>query len=404
MLYNEDDGNFRWKVKPTGDQSNNLNAFYFTESDSHYEIQVQANSNGSLYFPAYSAGGRIYVSDDTLRFGTNEGGSTAGFVTPSASNMGLPEYNRTWQFIEFTWTQGRFWINLSNMDLISVPLGLTVTSKPPVSTSTTVPGLVSNATALVCEALTEQANKDRYNWKDLCIWDGDGNLVRVISPGQFLSLNATDPLNSYYDTYVDAVWDHYNKTNLTIYTQDSNPQATNVSGPHKGNKTALGEYVTCRVDDTEMLNCYNPTSGKSYAFLKPTTKEIFGCIQDGNTFQVFFDGTSDWIQPEIVPRLCAAFHRSTLLRPGGDSQPYLNGTNTADDYYCQNDDMNLYCTNNITNHYARIVHEYEVEGMGYAFAYDDTNPIADDLDNASANAAGVISDPSPALILITVRM
>lgn len=402
MLYNEGRGNFKWEVKPSGNESNNANANYFTESKSNYEILVNANNSRSFYIPTYAAGGRIYIADKALRFGTNQGGPTMGFVEPSPSNTELPEFSYPWQFIEFTWIQDQFWINLSNMDLVSIPLGMTVTSKNTGNSVQTVPGLVSNATALICEALTNQTTTDGYNWRDLCIRDENYRLIRVLSPDQFLSMNATDPLNKYYDKYVDAVWERYNKMNLTIQTQDSNSQATNANDADKGIKSSPGNQVSCRVGDDKILHCYNPASGKSYVFPKPTTKEIFGCTQDGNTFQVMPDNTADWTQAEIVPRLCAAFHRSTLLRDGGNIQPYVNGTNTAEDYYCNNDATNQSCIGGTTNHYARIVHEYETEGMGYAFAYDDTNPIAEGLNNASANAAGLISDPNPASVVITV--
>lgn len=402
MLYNKGDGEFKWDVKPSGNDFNNQNTYYYTESNNNYGVSIEANISETLYIPTYASGGRLYVSDYPLRFGTNKGGSTSGFVEPSASNTGLPEYSYSWQFVEFTWTQGQFWINLSNMDLVSIPLGMTVTSRDNSSSIKTVPGLVSNATALICEALTKQTATDGYNWKDLCIRDEDDDLIRVLSPTQFLSLNATDSLNSYYDRYVDAVWEHYNTTNLTIQTHDGNPKATTVSDPNNGNKTSPGTQVSCRVGEDMILHCYNPASLKSYAFPKPNTKEIFGCIQDGGTFQVMPDNTAGQSQAELVPILCAAFHRSTLLRDGGDVQPYVNGTDTAGDYYCNNDAENQYCIDGIANHYARIVHEHEIEGMGYAFAYDDTNPHTEGMNNASANAAGLISEPNPASLSITV--
>lgn len=406
MLYNEGDGNFRWAVKPPGNETNNANAYYFTVFDNNYEMRTEARSNGSLYIPTYAASGRIYIADDALRFGTNEGGSKAGFVTPSSSNIDLPEYNRTWQFIEFTWNMGDFWINISNEDLVSIPLGLTITSKTAGSSAKTVPGLVSNATALVCEELVMQSSKDGYNWKDLCIWDHDGKLIRVISPDQFLSMNPTDPLNNYYDDYVDAVWGRYNKTNLTIQTHGDRCQVTHVSEPNKGNGSTPETYVSCQVGNDQILSCYNPTSQRSYNFSKPTTKEIFGCGQDEGTFKVepVPGHAKDSTPSEIIPHLCSGFQRSTLLRSGGDLQPYMNGTDTADDYYCENDVQEQYCPKNITNYYAKFVHQYEGEGMGYAFAYDDTNPIAEGLTNGSRNAAGLIVESDPAAIFITVGL
>jgi hypothetical protein len=58
----------------------------------------------------------------------------------------------------------------------------------------------------------------------------------------------------------------------------------------------------------------------------------------------------------ILPRLAAAFNRSTLLTDS--DQP--DGENPAD-----------YYANAITNHYARIVHATAIDGRGCAFPYDD---------------------------------
>lgn len=91
-----------------------------------------------------------------------------------------------------------------------------------------------------------------------------------------------------------------------------------------------------------------------------------------------------------MPRLCAAFQRSTLLLEGGEQQP--NANVSAANYYQVK----------TTNHYARVIHEHEVEGMGYAFSYDDTNPVGSGLDNATANAAGLIKDSSPDLLYVVI--
>ena len=65
----------------------------------------------------------------------------------------------------------------------------------------------------------------------------------------------------------------------------------------------------------------------------------------------------------ILPRLAAAFNRSTLLTDS--SQP--DGENPAD-----------YYTNATTNHYARIVHATAQDRRGYAFPYDDVAPTGGD--------------------------
>lgn len=181
------------------------------------------------------------------------------------------------------------------------------------------------------------------------------------------------------------MWNKYKNVDLSFNTQDSDP----VHGG--GKKVTNGSVVNCRVahgrpKGEPLLTCDG--EGGQIKFSKPTTTQIFGCTQgDASTFTIA--NSNDKTQSEIVPRLCAAFHRSTLLLPGGNIQPPANFT--ADQYYKAN----------ITDHFARIVHQYEQEGMGYAFAYDDTNS-GEGPDNASTNAAGVIMMSNPEMLFITV--
>jgi hypothetical protein len=42
------------------------------------------------------------------------------------------------------------------------------------------------------------------------------------------------------------------------------------------------------------------------------------------------------------------------------------------------------------------VHQYEADGKGYAFAYDDVTP------DGVLNASGLLSDPNPTVLTITV--
>jgi hypothetical protein len=83
----------------------------------------------------------------------------------------------------------------------------------------------------------------------------------------------------------------------------------------------------------------------------------------------------------IIPRLAAAFNRSTLLVDS--DQP--DGENPAD-----------YYSNPVTNHYARIVHAALSGGLGYAFPYDDVTP------DGGVNQAGPVSSGSPALLSVTL--
>ena len=55
-----------------------------------------------------------------------------------------------------------------------------------------------------------------------------------------------------------------------------------------------------------------------------------------------------------------------------------------------------YYANPVTNHYARIVHAADTDGLGYAFPYDDVTP------DGGVNQSGPVSSGSPALLTITV--
>lgn len=377
VLQREGPDSYAWNTKPTGSSPIPQ---YYTSGISGFEIVIPAAKNVTFYLPSHADSGRIYISEEKLRFGTTQGGPDEGFVQPSVSNPSLPEFNVAFQFLEFTHLPGGFYSDVTNMDFVSIPLGLSVLSST--DGLQTVPGLVEGAKELICQDLESQTGRDGFNWAELCFRDQNSTLIRVLSPDQYLSLHPNDNLSSYFMPYVDAVWTKYQRTNLTINTQDSDP------GTGQGVQVENGNTVTCGVIGS-ILSCFSSNTNQQYNFSKPTSAEIFGCSQgQGSPFTV--QGGEDETQAEIVPRLCAAFHRSTLLLSGGVIQPPVNMT--AGSYY----------SGIITNHYARIVHKYQKEGMGYAFAYDDANPIAPGLDNATSNAAGVIKTVDPAWVYISV--
>lgn len=91
--------------------------------------------------------------------------------------------------------------------------------------------------------------------------------------------------------------------------------------------------------------------------------------------------TDNAIHGAVVPRLCAAFERGTLLLPGGNVQPSLGNSSYYQESPC--------------NHYSRLVHKYENDGLGYAFSYDDVNPTGE-------NEAGVVAGLDPQVCAISI--
>ena len=83
----------------------------------------------------------------------------------------------------------------------------------------------------------------------------------------------------------------------------------------------------------------------------------------------------------LTARISAAFDRSTLLvdgavEPSGGPGTYYNAA--------------------LTNHYSRIVHAANADGLGYAFPYDDVAP------SGEQGVSGSVQDANPVLLTVAV--
>jgi len=292
------------------------------------------------------AGARLWFSIGTpLTFLLNPG---PGLVEPSVTNPSDPNIGLQWDFAEFTYNPVQLFANISMVDFVSIPIGLTLTDTS--GSTQAVGGLRAGGLDAVCAGLTAQQAADGQPWTDLIVTSGGANL-RALSPQNGIVGNAS-LLSGYYDDYVTQVWNKYAASTLTIDTQAS-------IGTVTGQVT--GGVLTF------------PGIG---SFARPTTADIFSC----STGPFSTAGASGAVLA-IIPRLAAAFNRSTLLIDS--SQP-------------DGEDPVSYYANATTNHYARLVHATELGGLGYAFPYDDVTP------NGGVNQAGPVSSGSPALLSVTV--
>lgn len=233
-----------------------------------------------------------------------------------------------------------------------MPLGLQLQTAS--SRTQTVPGMPRNGVQQMCNRLRQYRGKGAKYWASLCGSNSSANPIRVISPAVLLSQQPS-AFPTYFQRYVDNVWNHYTNESLTIDTQ-----------------TPTGK-VSCRVVGNEM-QC----DGDNRGYAKPNAGDIFGC--DTGSFAI---QTSDnAIHRAVVPRLCAAFNRGTLLLPGGDVQPAL----PASSYY----------TARPYNVYSAIAHQVEVQGDGYAFSYDDVAA------SPAQNVAGTVAAGDPSLLTVFV--
>jgi hypothetical protein len=292
------------------------------------------------------AGARLWFSIGTpLTFLLNPG---PALVEPSVTNPSDPNIDLAWDFCEFTYNDTQLFVNTSAVDFASIPIGLELTDTS--GSTQTVGGLPAGGLDTICAGLAAQQAADGNPWTDLIVTSGGQNL-RALSPQNGIVANSSF-LSGYYDSYVSQVWQMYSSATLTVDTQAS---FGTVTGQVSGGVLTFPGVGT---------------------FAQPTTGDIFSC----STGPFGTAGASGEMLA-IIPRLAAAFNRSTLLIDS--DQP--DGENPAD-----------YYTNAVTNHYARIVHATEAGGLGYAFPYDDVTP------NGGVNQAGAVSSGIPEVLTVTL--
>ncbi|KAK4508629.1 hypothetical protein PRZ48_002368 [Zasmidium cellare] len=323
-------------------------------------ITIPLNGPGEgpkrITVPSYVTGGRLWFAAGDLHFFTNVGDTgVVAPVMPSAANPADPSYNTLWGFSEFTNTAaGGLYVNPSQVDFVGLPVGISVASPtggPDVST----PGLKKNAVGAICDAMKLQTQADGWPWQWMCRYSPEGNLLRVVSPGLYRG-SAYDPkaFDGDYDWYVKDVWEKYTASPLTLIN----------------NNTASGHSI-CQVQG-EVLAC----SEDETPYAKPSIQDIWGC--DSGPFA----NAGSKIHQANVATLCAAFHRSTLLLPGGETQPGLG--------------VEAFYTDNTTDWYSKAVHANSADGRGYSFAYDDVK-LTD-----GTGEDGTIAMKPPGLVTITV--
>lgn len=308
----------------------------------------------NITIPLSFLSGRLYFVEGELSFSVvSIGNGTDGLVQPSLA-LDDPARDLNWGFVEMSLTEaGEIWSNISYVDFIGIIMSMALLSKD--GTKQEVVGLSSDGVSRVCEDLRTQTSVDGRAWDAMCIARPNGTPLRVLSPGNYLEYVGHRGFDDYWQQYVDTVWEKYSSEPLTINTQ------------------ADAGKVECRVNG-ELLEC----AGDNRGYRKPVSTDVWG--YNSGPFAII-DGDNS-VHYAVVPRLCAAFARSTLLIGGGNYQP---GHSDGDFY-----------TDNCTFHYSRIVHDNQVDSKGYAFAYDDV--VADD----QPDSAGLITSPNPDTLIFFI--
>ena len=351
----------------TGQAIDNNNAIFLLQSDGKtYYYPSSPSSTGSplaqdCAIPLGSPGNTVTVTiphlaasriwfsvDGTLTFLLNPG---PALVEPSVTNPSDPNIDTSWDFCEFTFNSSQLFVNISYVDFLCLPVSLTLENTA--GATQHVAGLGPNGLDTVCSGLTAQNNSDHAGWSSLIVPKPSGGNLRVLSPNNGIVTN-NSLFNGYFQPYVNQVWSDYTGKDLSIDTQ------------------AQWGVVAGEVASSNDLLTFSNVG----TFAQPSSADIFSC----STGPFAARSTNTAEMGAIGARISAAFNRSTLLLNS------VTPSGTPSQYY----------QNAITNHYARIVHAANLDGLGYAFPYDDVTPTG------GQDQSGALQDPSPKLLTVAV--
>ncbi|MFB9735385.1 glycoside hydrolase family 64 protein [Streptomyces thermocoprophilus] len=278
-----------------------------------YAIPLSGSGETKLNLPYMS--GRIYVSlGAKLKFkAVTDGAGNAALQYPAGWVKSDPNYGVLHDCAEFTFNEAGMFCNTTMVDMFSIPMSIRLTGERDQTTGTVREGGRADAFA---------ALRRVEEFAPLVVDD-----TRIIAPGH--GLDAGLFAEDYFAPYIDEVWSTYTGKDLTVTTN---------AGTFTGR--VRGERFT--FDGPAQVS-----------FAKPSTRDVLFC--DGN-LAAPNDGTTG----PVAAVLGAAFNRSTLI--SHPAQP----TTDAGDFY----------RGELTNHYARVVHEATVDGRAYGFAFDDVADFA----------------------------
>ncbi|EMC93788.1 glycoside hydrolase family 64 protein [Baudoinia panamericana UAMH 10762] len=289
------------------------------------------------------AGGRIWISEGNLTFLLNPG---PALVEPSVLNPSDPNANVNFGFCEFTLNNDQLYANISYVDFAPrIPIAITLQQAS--GQVQHVMGMAPNGLDQLAEGLRQQAQKDGRPWDKLTV-NREGRNLRVLNATHGGAVGAS--FEGYYEPHIEEVWSKYSSNHCMKVNTQAGP------GVLEGRIESNGKLM---IGDE--------------AFDKPNSADVFGC--NSGPFTTGPSATRN----AIIPRLAAAFHRSTLL--ACEEHP--------------SDPSTFYATDP-TNHYARLVHQVNLDRKGYAFAYDDVQP------DGGEDQSGKVNAGDPVLFTVTV--
>jgi hypothetical protein len=279
------------------------------------------------------AGGRIWLAEGRLTFLLNPGGA---LVEPSVLNPSDPNANVNFGFCEFTLNNDQLYANISYVDFVP-RLPIAIALERATGDVEYVAGMAPDGIDKMAADLEKQAHKDHQPWDKLIVKHG-GKVLRILNATHGNAVGAN--FDGYFEKHIDEVWHQYGSGKEMRIDTQAGPGIVKGRINRKGKLEIGGEE-----------------------FDKPNTADVLGC--NSGPFTTGPSATRN----AIIPRLAAGFVRSSFLE-------------------CQDQPShpNTFYKIDPTNHYARLVHVHNLDGKGYAFAYDDVQPSDGDDQSGKVNA------------------
>ncbi|NJP48794.1 glycosyl hydrolase [Streptomyces sp. SBST2-5] len=285
-----------------------------------YAISLAGSGETELNLPHMS--GRIYVAlGEKLKLkAVADGNGDAALQFPAGWVESDPNFGVLHDCAEFTFNSSGMFCNTTMVDMFSVPLSLRLTGADDQTTGTVREG----GRAAAFEAMRNDEVFSRLVVDD----------KRIIAPGHGLDAGLFP--KDYLAPYIDEVWSTYTGRDLKVTTN-----AGTFTGRVRGDRFTFDGPA-------------------QVSFGKPSTRDVLFC--DG-ALAAPNDGTTG----PVAAVLGAAFNRTTLL-----SHPEQPTTEPGEFYRTE-----------LTNHYARAMHEATEDGRAYGFAFDDVADFASFIQDAA---------------------
>jgi len=302
------------------------------ENGSNYSIPL--SSINGLQFPPTMISGRLYVSlGSPLDIPIIDiGNGQVGIVYPNIENPTDPNLNKTFDWIEFNLQNGTIFCNTTQVDIFGIPLILRLYDNFNSS-------YILNGEVGITHTAETIFNLWNSNVPSEFLHLLQGN--RIVAPihGNFA---AGKTYSSYFDSYINSVWQQYTNNDLVINIPP---------------KTYTG-----RVGGDNRLAFTTPGDPNVYYVSKPTTQDVFmgaGALASGNSVELALEAI-----------ICAGFNRHVI-----DDASKLNNPN---EYY----------KSAPANFYSKFWHDVSINNKAYGFCYDDVNDQSTTL--VSTNPRGMV--------------